>query len=876
MIESHTSTTSQQWAFITESSASSFFLRGLHYITLKFTKGYECKIMIMMMTLFSPDIFLKDMRGWFGLVLEFVKSVAELEKYSRFDRRPTTIVSTLVFGGEQVLGNDGSLRADMRPLGCVFPSRWSGRWFQSGVHHQISISSNAISTKGRCLEVDGEKYLVYQPHDSCYRCLVFSEKHDNVLQYKETYCKSERHSLRHMCSLISGDANLFAMFRLDAAPIDCPLSGPFTFSYDRGNGECGNPESTLDSCTHASRLLFNYQACPNVPKTESVEEELQCLAAWKEGSYRYFVGLIQYRHHASSYEDRFRCFAYEAISSSANVGNIRRGASPNSHHHNSHNHHKLGQTLALGSRPRSYQGIGSSGGAMNNFNESRPQSLTSSAEIVYRVEQSGDATCNGLSTMEGSRTMLLRRAQPSTAENCLFPAWVQTHTAWYNLDQSSIYEFDGNQFRVTNYSMQLINANGPDSLAMSGSCMKLLEDEPGHRATVVLHARAGWSVPRKYTHKKFQLKLWDCFSLEINYQFKNLSRIPIEFQFFLFYSVKLDINVWCYISEMRTYWKFSLLIVIHGTFPGEWSRKHEEACSYFFDPDVQPYLTLVSSTPKRAQCPAIGEFSLQIPAQEQSSRVSGFHDEKCSTNGTLRIGCSSLDSLQLEISSVCHDRNENSEGVNRSPSSREVTEYNCHGWWEEDGITYVVTTLYSTSTKLRPKRHCFVLRDSSLSESPQWMRLKTESQEGQMSLFRHSNAAGQRPQEESFHHGNTRQMLENPTTASSTSAALFFFNNNNNNNHAAGKILEIASFADSCRRNVALGRRGDLAFNATKIGHCFASSSSPPVMMRLGSVKGDGRVSMIMVMRGMVASMSQFGIQTFCWILPAMLLILTR
>lgn len=62
------------------------------------------------------------------------------------------------------------------------------------------------------------------------------------------------------------------MFRLDAEPIDCPLQGPFTFSYDRGYGECRYPESNLDSCTQTSRLLFNYQACPDVPKTESVGE----------------------------------------------------------------------------------------------------------------------------------------------------------------------------------------------------------------------------------------------------------------------------------------------------------------------------------------------------------------------------------------------------------------------------------------------------------------------------------------------------------------------------------------------------------------------------------------------------------------------------
>lgn len=151
----------------------------------------------------------------------------------------------------------------------------------------------------------------------------------------------------------------------------------------------------------------------------------------------------------------------------------------------------------------------------------------------------------------------------------------------------------------------------------------------------------------------------------------------------------------------------------------------------------------------------------------------------------------------------------------------------------------MVATLSSSSTK--PKRHCFVLRDPSFfstDDSPQWMRLK-QSQEGQMSLFRHSNsdddddgngaATGQQRLyggRRSF--GNSRQMFEDTPTAaasqqaSSSFAAPLFFNGNNNNNHVAvGKILEISTFADSCRRNVVVGRQGDFAFNATKIGEFY-------------------------------------------------------
>lgn len=47
------------------------------------------------------------------------------------------------------------------------------------------------------------------------------------------------------------------------------FSGPFTFTYNRGHGECRNPVSNIESCTEDSRLLLNLQACPDVAGTES-------------------------------------------------------------------------------------------------------------------------------------------------------------------------------------------------------------------------------------------------------------------------------------------------------------------------------------------------------------------------------------------------------------------------------------------------------------------------------------------------------------------------------------------------------------------------------------------------------------------------------
>lgn len=93
---------------------------------------------------------------------------------------------------------------------------------------------------------------------------------------------------------------------------------------------------------HSSQLNF----------TLSIQvEELECLAVWKEGSSRYLVGKLHHNH-ATSNEDRFRCFVYEKSSATSEIDD----------------------------------------------------------RVDYRVAQSGDATCNGLfSATEGSRTMTLRK-----------------------------------------------------------------------------------------------------------------------------------------------------------------------------------------------------------------------------------------------------------------------------------------------------------------------------------------------------------------------------------------------------------------------------------------------------------------------------------
>ena len=56
---------------------------------------------------------------------------------------------------------------------------------------------------------------------------------------------------------------------VDTPGVACPFSGSFKFSYSRGQGECREPLSSIESCTEESRLVFRFQACADVPGSES-------------------------------------------------------------------------------------------------------------------------------------------------------------------------------------------------------------------------------------------------------------------------------------------------------------------------------------------------------------------------------------------------------------------------------------------------------------------------------------------------------------------------------------------------------------------------------------------------------------------------------
>ncbi|OAD57434.1 hypothetical protein WN48_01985 [Eufriesea mexicana] len=47
-----------------------------------------------------------------------------------------------------------------RALGCEFPAQWNGHWFQSGYQGLVTVNGSMMTSKGHCIETEGDKFLI--------------------------------------------------------------------------------------------------------------------------------------------------------------------------------------------------------------------------------------------------------------------------------------------------------------------------------------------------------------------------------------------------------------------------------------------------------------------------------------------------------------------------------------------------------------------------------------------------------------------------------------------------------------------------------------------------------------------------------------------
>jgi len=155
------------------------------------------------------------------------------------------------------------------------------------------------------------------------------------------------------------------------------------------------------------------------------------MATWKEGSSRYLVGKMQ-RIHAKTNEDRFRCFVYEQATPPG--GSLLEND----------------ETL-----PRYYHQLGAEGVP----GIGTPNHGSGHGGVLFYVAQSGDATCNGLSSgTEGSRTMTLFQAEAAPSGKCRFPPWLTAQPRWHTLDYGRTYSL-----LHRNTTLRIANTSGPPS-----------------------------------------------------------------------------------------------------------------------------------------------------------------------------------------------------------------------------------------------------------------------------------------------------------------------------------------------------------------------------------------------------------------------------
>nr|XP_026486259.1 uncharacterized protein LOC113393532 isoform X2 [Vanessa tameamea] len=553
------------------------------------------------------------------------------------------------------LANCGTLGNTVKQDGCAFPTRWQGKWFQSGVIQPIMIDGAMLSNKGRCLSSEGDKFLIVD-EKGCYRCVVMHEKHINVLQYKESklelmiirhiyrrrgtdfflcmyifcvpaFCH-RRDALPHLCSLINGDALLYSMFRENAEPVDCPLKGPFSFTYNRGHGNCKIPASSIESCTEDSRLLLNYQACPDVYGSESTVEELECLATWKEGSLRFLVGKLHHNH-ATSNEDRYRCFVYEKANASAAM---KEGPSP-------------------------------------------------ASGVEYRVAQSGDATCNGLfSATEGSRTMALKRV--SVRFNCQFPSWMTFSHTWHTLDFSSNYTF-----YQRNATLRITNQTGAE---IKVYCVNVKASSPsGNSVALVAH----WQHHCASRYVCVVLYRRDTFIAELQ-RGSPTSRPDEACSPHHFNAVTAPYVTLVASNPESKECPYSGKYVISN-------HRHKRS----YRPDERERNRTKRDKAmlqhnRRVNHTRLFNFSVRNMSDTPILRSRRHSEGEISCAGAvynrLEVGCNSI--KNMEFYSTCNNK-------------EAITAYTCHGGWYENGASFVVTTPV-TRDSTAARRYCFVSRDA--------------------------------------------------------------------------------------------------------------------------------------------------------------------
>lgn len=203
---------------------------------------------------------------------------------------------------------------------CTFPEEWRGRWHEG---RRTEIFINSMSRKGTCTKKDGNKYFMLNTDSNnkkCFICLVFTQWHPNLLQYKASPCWYQN-SFKEVCGLINGDDILHTLVRAPSSPQPCPFQGSYIFSYTNGTTshlQCHTPMSEVRACADDSKFKFIFKKCNGIPGTYETTRDFQCLATWESGE-KYLYGSFSQPSMTSVDEYQYRCFMHSFYGSNGDM-----------------------------------------------------------------------------------------------------------------------------------------------------------------------------------------------------------------------------------------------------------------------------------------------------------------------------------------------------------------------------------------------------------------------------------------------------------------------------------------------------------------------------------------------------------------------------
>ncbi|XP_031777075.1 uncharacterized protein LOC100678593 isoform X4 [Nasonia vitripennis] len=391
-----------------------------------------------------------------------------------------------------------------------------------------------------------------------------------------------------ICSHLVGDGQLFSLFRSNAAPSSCPFAGPLEFTYTRGDDR--------KTCMFP---LSQADAC-----TQDSKLLLRYMAcADVRGT--------------ESFNVEMECLATW----------------------------KEGSTQYLVSRLNGT-------GLVNDESRYRCFAYAKSGNSTWNLAQSGDASCNGLtSATEGAKT--LKMMQKSESSRCAFPGWLVRPYSWVALERTA----------STRLLAGLNNVTILDQHETQFACHYIVRGN-------------------KHSELKSQSEAIDRFQIVA----RATRGCTNGFVCVVFH--KRDDHV----IEMQQ--------------SQNWTQQEDEACKpSVFEPLSAPYTTFITMEPTTRQCPYLGRYVVVVVtrppghgyaenvAEVRSARMTSTPQptrcHQASVEG-LNIGCTRPD--LMEFATDCTDK--------------ALFKYSCHGTWVENDTAYLVA---STETD----RYCLVYSASA-------------------------------------------------------------------------------------------------------------------------------------------------------------------